>query len=165
VTHIFKMYLSWTEIHVHCTVCTYMPCSCYFFRPAGIFTSISLGLLLTSADYLGIPIRSNMYRLYNVNGFPFTTDTFWKYVSHCMGLPSSNNKILNARLLARVITGCHYACGPKEIATTGHGLPVERFRLLRASCSQQALYSFNSKSTQKRMWHINLWAYSANSWK
>ena len=40
-----------------------MPCSCYCFRPAGMFTSItiSLGLLLTSADYLGIPIRSNMY--------------------------------------------------------------------------------------------------------
>ena len=38
-----------------------MPCSCYFYRPTDIFTSISLGLLLTSADYLGIPIRSNMY--------------------------------------------------------------------------------------------------------
>jgi hypothetical protein len=41
-----------------------MPCSCYFCRPAGIFTSISLGLLLTSADYLGIPIRSNMYMVH-----------------------------------------------------------------------------------------------------
>ena len=65
-----------------------MPCSsCYFYRPADIFTSISLGLLLTSADYLGIPIRSNMYRLYNVHGFTSTTDTFLKYLSHCMGLP------------------------------------------------------------------------------
>ena len=28
-----------------------------------------------------------MYRLYNVHGFPYTTDTFLKYLSHCMGLP------------------------------------------------------------------------------
>ena len=26
----------------------------------------------------------------------------------CWSYPSSNNKTLNARLLARVITGCHY---------------------------------------------------------
>ena len=64
-----------------------MTCSSYFHRPADICTSISLGLLLTSADYLGIPIRSNIYRLYNVHGFPYTTDTFLKYLSHCMGLP------------------------------------------------------------------------------
>ena len=33
---------------------------------------------------------------------------YWRTLYNCMGHTSSNNKTLNARLLARVITGCHY---------------------------------------------------------